>query len=236
MWRRVKFFLRGAIIGALPKERLPSHLVPPGQNSKLEAQLEFRNVLRELGADAVIKQDMRSQNLLASIKGKEISSMTGEELEELARAHYHGTDGYEQNFNRAYELWSHGADKGSPGAAYSMAVCLREGRGVERNSDRAFQLLLELAEQKNYMLAHFAVGVMFSAGEGTPPNEEKAFEHFFKAAKLGVVPACYYVANCYATGRGVPQSDTNALQFYEAGALVGDPSSKCNSSWHIYCT
>ena len=227
MWRRVRAFLRSAIISALPKDRLPPHLVNPQQNSKLEAQLEFRNVLRELGADAVIKQDLKSQSILSSLRGKEIDSMTGEQLEELARAHFHGSEGYAQDLNKAYELWSLGSAKGSDGAAYSQAVCLREGKGVAKDSERAFALLKTLAEKNNYMLAHFAVGVMYSAGEGVAANDALAFQHFLQAAKLGVVPACYYVANCYASGKGVAQSDANALKFYEAGALVGDPASKC---------
>lgn len=228
MWRRVRTFLRNAIISSLPKDKLPPHIVPPQQSSKLEAQLEFRNVLRELGADAVIRQDLKSQSILSSIQGKEISSLSGEQLEELARAHFHGSDGYAQDLNKAYELWSLGAEKGSEGAAYSQAVCLREGKGVVKDPERAFALLKDLAERRDYMLAHFAIGVMYSAGEGTSANDELAFQHFLQAAKLGVVPACYYVANCYASGKGVPQSDANALRFYEAGALVGDPASKCS--------
>ena len=227
MWRRVKSFLRSAIISSLPKDKLPPHIVVPQQNSKLEAQLEFRNVLRELGADAVIKKDLKSKNILSSMQGKDISTLTGDQLEELARAYFHGSDGYHQDENRAYELWSLGAEKGSEGAAYSQAVCLREGKGVAKDSERAFALLKDLAEKRNYMIAHFALGVMYSAGEGITANDEKAFQHFLHAAKLGVVPACYYVANCYASGKGVMQSDANALKFYEAGALVGDPASKC---------
>lgn len=45
---------------------------------------------------------------------------------------------------------------------------------------------------------------------------------------MGVVAACYNVAQMYAGGRGVAQSDVNARKFYEAGSLVGDPASKCN--------
>jgi TPR repeat protein len=40
-----------------------------------------------------------------------------------------------------------------------------------------------------------------------------------------VQPALHNIANAYAQGRGVTQSDHNALLYYEAGAEAGDPYS-----------
>lgn len=37
------------------------------------------------------------------------------------------------------------------------------------------------------------------------------------------------MANCYAAGRGVEKDEKKARVYYEAGALVGDISSKCKT-------
>jgi TPR repeat protein len=229
MWKSIKNLFK-----IIPKQTPPSPsssvILPITAASKLQAQLEFRQVLKELGAGNHIKTSIKTNALISEYKGKDVDvdSVNGEQLEEIARAYFDGTDdGYQQNLEKAFELWSSGAAKGHVGSMYSMAACLREGKGTTKDANRAFQLLYELAHTHNYMLGHFALGVMYSAGEGTEVNDEKAFAHFLSAAQLGVVPACYYVAQSYASGKGIQQSDGNALKYYEAGALVGDPASKC---------
>jgi uncharacterized protein len=69
----------------------------------------------------------------------------------------------------------------------------------------------------------YSLAVMFDKGDGIPVDEVRAFHHYSEAAKRGVSPALQNLANAYATGRGVEQSDRAALLFYEAGSEVSDP-------------
>ena len=47
-------------------------------------------------------------------------------------------------------------------------------------------------------------------------------------------PALHNLGNCYASGRGVPQSDQIALRYYEAAAETGDPFSKFTLGTWLY--
>ena len=195
MWKRILnvFFKRShkeSIEGTLNASPLQKY-IDPTQTSKLEAQITFRNVLRELGGDE-IRKEMRESSQGSKIRAVNNNSiapekMNGEELEELARSYFEGNNNFPQDVYKAYTLWDQASQLGNVEATYSKAVCLREGKGVQRNTQEGFHLLKELAEKKNYMLAHYAVGVMYSAGEGTLVNDEKAFEHFLVVLRLFLV-------------------------------------------------
>lgn len=66
---------------------------------------------------------------------------------------------------------------------------------------------------------------MLDKGDGVPSDPVKAFHHYQQAALGGVQPALHNIANAYAAGRGVKQSEKNALLYYEASAESGDPYS-----------
>ena len=55
-----------------------------------------------------------------------------------------------------------------------------------------------------------------------------------QAARGGVTPALHNIANAYAEGLGVDQSDRNALLFYEAAVEAGDPSAKFTLGTWLY--
>ncbi len=46
--------------------------------------------------------------------------------------------------------------------------------------------------------------------------------HIQVAASHDVMPALYNIANAYASGRGVEQSDKQAIKFYNASIAAGD--------------
>jgi TPR repeat protein len=232
MWRRITNILAKSVQNPFTSAEptVKYTFIDPKAQSKLNAHLEFRDVLKELGKGIDIQQNLKQGASKIDINTASDDGNTdlldGDQLDDLARAYFDGDDGRQQNFNKAFALWCQSATKGSIGGTYSMAVCLREGKGTAKDSSRSFQILSSLADDKDYMLAHYAVGVMYSTGEGCVRNDERAFQHFLSAAKQGVVLACHNVANSYASGKGVAQSDKNALIYYEAGAMVGDPASK----------
>ena len=204
--------------------------------------------------------------------------LTTEQLEELARAYYEGGSSASSSSGgggtggsagelpkdeaQAVAVWRAAAARGSIEAKYSLAVCLREGRGCATDAVAARARLSELAGDGNadggdadvgsgddkkkrnknvsnnkkgaggYHLAHYALGIMLTSGEGGAPDHAKAFGHFKAAARAGVLPALHNLANAYAAGRGVKQSDHNALLYYQAGADAGDPHAMFSlASW-----
>lgn len=171
--------------------------------------------------------------------------LSTDQLEALARAYYEGPNqaaptstgtshttattpltphSLPRDEPRALAAWSLAAARGSVEAAYSLAVCLREGRGCSQDSSEAFSRMIALAETNNYHLAHFAAAVMLTNAEGTLADHIRAFKHFKLAAKGGVLPALHNIANAYSAGRGCKQSDHNAMLYYRASAEAGDPA------------
>jgi hypothetical protein len=165
-----------------------------------------------------------------------LTDLEVDQLEELARAHYEGEiDGYsdEESIERSVAIWNEAASRGSLESKYSLAVCYREGVGVSVDTTRSFEMMLELANNlSSYHLAHYAVAVMFLQGDGVSSDinkserEKKGFHHMKEAASKGVLPALHNIANCYASGTGVKQSDYNAQLYYSAAAEAGDPAAK----------
>lgn len=190
MWRRVKDIAKGVLRIVSPNassntasaaSKVPSNIVTPEAASKLEAYVTFRNVLRELKS-AEEKELHKQVVVIEEHKKQHVplneSELSGEQLDDLARAYFEGENGRTPNFEEAYTLWLLGATKGDTACMYSKAVCLREGKGISKDSKQAFLLLSELAEKRDYTLAHYALGVMCSAGEGTMQNDQAAFSHF----------------------------------------------------------
>lgn len=204
-------------------------------SNKETAYAELRDAVREL-SEGVAKPMMSSAVSLKRIDASELGDLKVDELEELARSHYDGdVDGYSagDSLRKAVVIWAEAASRGSVESKYSLAVCYREGVGVPADIAQSFKMMSELTTATpGYYLAHYALAVMYLQGDGvdakiSQSNREKAgFYHMKQAASQGVLPALHNIANCYASGRGVKQSDHNAQLYYSAAAEAGDPAAK----------
>jgi len=206
-------------------------------SAEAEAQREIlKEAVRELSHGMSKPMQLSPADTLnkwaTAFRGEKEKELSTEQLEELGRALYEGAPAPEPGGTvdlpkdevLAVQVWRCAALRGSIEASYSLAVCIREGRGCAKDSKDAFERMLELAEKKNYHLAHYAVAIMLTTAEaGGQPDHVKAFHHFKAAAKGGVMPALHNIANAYAAGRGVKQSDYNAMLYYQAAADAGDP-------------
>jgi TPR repeat protein len=124
-------------------------------DEKTQAHEDLKNAVRELSeGDAVPISYAPVRTLLAWDKQK-LANLTTEQLEELGRAWFEGVeDELEPNHLRAFEIWTEATQRGSTEAKYSRAVCLRQGLGVQRDDAAAFRDMKELADSRNYGLAH----------------------------------------------------------------------------------
>ncbi|MCM1079857.1 MAG: sel1 repeat family protein [Bacteroidales bacterium] len=61
---------------------------------------------------------------------------------------------------------------------------------------------------------------------GLVPDEEKAFSLFLKAAEQDYGPACFFVMNGYAYGKGVERDEEKAIFYCKKGADLGDANSQ----------
>ena len=121
---------------------------------KARAHEDLRDAVRELSGGNAAPISMAPVDTLVEWDEQPLDSLDNEQLEELARAWFDGVDGLGEDKERAFTLWTVAADRGSVESKYSRAVCLREGQGVTKQPELAFQTLVDLAEKDNYALAH----------------------------------------------------------------------------------
>ena len=123
---------------------------------KAAARLELNKIYEELQSpDEIPEVELASVETLLEWNKQPLDTLSAEQLDELGDAWYEGVeDELEPDLPRAFEVWTVAAQKGCAEAAYSRAVMLRDGRGVPKDSESAFRSMSELANTKNYGLAH----------------------------------------------------------------------------------
>ena len=118
------------------------------------AHQDLQNAVKELSLGAALPVSSPPVEALQAWQELSTEELTVEQAEELARVYFEGSNGLLEDKTRALELWKFASDRGSIEGKYSRALCLKDGVGTEKNSQAAYEDLLELAEQKNYHLAH----------------------------------------------------------------------------------
>lgn len=91
------------------------------------------------------------------------------------------------------------------------------------NYEEALKLYHRAAE-KNSAEAMYRIGICHRDMLGVTSDECDEGKWFLKAAELGHMEAQYELAECYALGKGVPQSFEKALALCEQCAKQGDNS------------
>jgi len=94
------------------------------------------------------------------------------------------------------------------------------GKGVPKNTKRAFELYRQAAEA-NYNMAFAPLGRIYASGNGAPQNHKRAFDLFKRGSESGVTEANYYLGFAYEKGRGVKQDLALAKRNYQIAAIQG---------------
>jgi TPR repeat protein len=111
--------------------------------------------VRELSGGAATSLSAPPAETLAALAAEDPAHMKVDELCALAAATFQGVPGVlEADPGKAVALWRVAAARGSLDATYSLAVCLRDGKGAEKDSEAAHGMLLTLAKEHNYNMAH----------------------------------------------------------------------------------
>ena len=111
---------------------------------------------------------------------------------------------------------------GHPTAMYFMSEAYRRGLGVDRDLDRARELLLRAVQYRfKYRAASaYELGRLFQAAVGKD-CDEIAVAWFTKAANWGYAKAHVQLAKHYQQGRGVAQDLDRAAEHYRLAAAAG---------------
>ena len=116
------------------------------------------------------------------------------------------------------------AEAGNNEAAFFLANCYSEGRGVEQDLEQAFQWYLSAAEG-GYPPAMGGVAECYDQGLGTEVDLPKSFEWILRYAETGDAAAMFNAAVSYEKGIGTGQDPDRAFYWYlksaEAGYALG---------------
>ena len=168
----------------LSEERFLSLYPPPTDQiaKKAAIRAQFQNAVRLLAVSAKnqVKSSSVSEELrdITSWTAEDVASgdLSTEQLMHLAKLRFtgssdssSGTDnndgeqGKDTNSDKDPELavqaWIQASRQGNTDASYSVAFCLLNGIGIERDDTEAFQLMFPLANSYNNAYAHVSDGV-----------------------------------------------------------------------------
>lgn len=129
--------------------------------------------------------------------------------------------GTERNIPQAVANFEEGTRLGNVDAMVNLAWQLVHGQGIEKDTDRAYQLIKAAADQ-GYPNGLYNLGWLYEHGHGVEQDHAKAIEHYKHAAKLKDPSGTYNLAEMYEFGRGTQADKKHALELYQIAHRLGD--------------
>lgn len=128
-------------------------------------------------------------------------------------------------YDEAMTCFLDAADKGSANALNAIAIYHYEGRGHEKNFQKAAQWFRYAADM-GYASAQRNLGDCYLKGEGVLQDDKQAFYWYKLAAEKENVKAMFKVGNCYAEGLGVEKDLKEAEHWWTLAAKCGHVEAK----------
>lgn len=134
--------------------------------------------------------------------------------------YYTGRNGYQRDFQKAYDYLVEAAGYNSTDAECVLAHMYENGNGVEQDYSKAFEWYMKAA-QKNSVLAQNSVAYFYDEGLGVDQSFIEAAKWYEKAADNNNGSAQYNLADMYAHGIGVDVDYDKALELYRKAMTNG---------------
>lgn len=138
---------------------------------------------------------------------------------------YKDGSGVEKNPEIAFSLFKAAADKGNARALNRLGQCFEHGEGTESSSERAIEFYL-LSLKNGYDPAAYDIALLFHRQE----RYLEALDYWLLVTVLKCAwdeksIAEHHLGDYYASGCGIPQSNTRALYHYQRSANQGNIAS-----------
>lgn len=101
-----------------------------------------------------------------------------------AERYYTGSEGYEQSYDRAFELYGKAADMGNIASLRKLGICYYNGFGVEISKRKSFVHIKKAADYGDTLAMVMLINYYLD-GEGCRKSMKKSFKYAFKAANQG---------------------------------------------------
>ena len=106
-----------------------------------------------------------------------------------------------------------------------LGVCYRDGVGVQKNLDQAFEYFMQAACSVNGIRgiteAHFALGEMYENGNGVEKDMDRAIHHYMSASNRLHTEAQFRVGLAFEMGKGLEKSVEQSHHYYRLAARAG---------------
>lgn len=162
-----------------------------------------------------LSEDFKREYFETNLKAAKIGFV--ESMRKVAASYLNGF-GVEKNFDAAIKWYEKAFDEGDSSAGIALGEIYQE-----KNIEKAIFYLSRAAESSNIEAIKKLVGIYEAQN-----NFEEMFAWCQRGASLGNDDFMREVANCYLNGRGVPQDDLKALDWYikvvEICGSNGDPN------------
>jgi TPR repeat protein len=112
-------------------------------------------------------------------------------------------------------------DNGNADAQVMLGDKYRDGKGLEKSLERAFELY-QLASAQGLARAQLRLGYSYVHGRGVEINYKTAAQWYRRAAEQGYPLAQSNLGYMYDNGKGVAQSHDDAVKWYRLAAAQGD--------------
>ncbi|UZO00637.1 uncharacterized protein OCT59_011759 [Rhizophagus irregularis] len=113
-------------------------------------------------------------------------------------------------------------------AMFNLAICYKDGEGIEKNLEKAFHWYQKAAE-KDHIKAMTNLAICFKNGEGTEKDLEKSFHWCQKSAENGDEEAMNNLSIYYKDGKGTEKNLEKAYYWHRKAAESNKASSKNKS-------
>jgi TPR repeat protein len=147
-----------------------------------------------------------------------------------AREYLYGSGDVDQDFKKAYQLFSDEAESGNALALYDIGRMHHDGLGKEISEEiaqqwyaRALSVFKEVEAIKPKPYVQYRIGKMYAAGQGTAQDYAEAAGWFQEAVAKNHKYAQYSLAGLYYFGNGVEQDYATAYSLYSRSAAQGNP-------------
>lgn len=148
------------------------------------------------------------------------ASALGASVIDEGRAAYAAGD-----YATAIEKWQALIQQGQPEGAFFLGVMYAEGKGLERNHAKAFELYSQAAE-KDYVPAQYNLGNQYATGDGVAQDYAKAEHWWTKAAERGLAQAQVNLGTLHLYGISGEKNHVLARRWLTLAATQGSPHAK----------
>lgn len=149
----------------------------------------------------------------------------------LLGRHYERGLGVGTDTDRAERYFREAAEGGDAEGAFRLGALLLRTKGKGESTR-----WLQQASESGHLEATYRLGTYFCKGKGgLKKDNEKGLNLLLKAAEEGHVQAQYDLGWIHGEGRGVPENQIKAFQWYRRAATAGHPKAQKNMAYmHLF--